>query len=98
MRVTSDAHQELAERRLESLKNLLGTAWRSDPAEVQALIDRLSVETFVDKISKPRRQVYRALIDYMENALEEREDADPEEIRKRAGRQSYLQRLIKGLD
>lgn len=98
MRVTSDAHQELAERRLESLKNLLGTAWRSDPAEVQALIDRLSVETFVDKISKPRRQVYRALIDYMENALEEREDADPEEIRKRAGRQSYIQRLIKGLD
>lgn len=98
MRVTSDAHQELAERRLESLKNLLGTAWRSDPAEVQALIDRLSVETFVDKISKPRRQVYRALIDYMENALEEREDADPEEIRKRAGRQSYLQRLIKRLD
>jgi hypothetical protein len=98
MRVTSNAHQELAERRLESLKNLLGTAWRSDPAEVQALIDRLSVETFVDKISKPRRQVYRALIDYMENALEEREDADPEEIRKRAGRQSYLQRLIKGLD
>ena len=97
MRVTSDAHQELAERRLESLKNLLGTAWRSDPAEVQALIDRLSVETFVDKISKPRRQVYRALIDYMENALEEREDADPEEIRKRAGRQSYIQRLIKGL-
>lgn len=96
--MTSDAHQELAERRLESLKNLLGTAWRSDPAEVQALIDRLSVETFVDKISKPRRQVYRALIDYMENALEEREDADPEEIRKRAGRQSYLQRLIKGLD
>ena len=96
--MTSDAHQELAERRLESLKNLLGTAWRSDPAEVQALIDRLSVETFVDKISKPRRQVYRALIDYMENALEEREDADPEEIRKRAGRQSYIQRLIKGLD
>lgn len=98
MRVTSDAHQEFAERRLESLKNLLGTAWQAEPEEVQALIDRLSVETFVDKISKPRRQVYRALIDYLENALEEREDADPEEIRKRAGRQSYLQRLIKGLD
>lgn len=98
MPVTDDAHQEMAEKRLETIRSLLGAAWRSDPAEVQALIDRLSVETFVDKVSRPRRQVYRALIDYLENALEEREDADPEEIRARAGRQSYLQRLIKGLD
>ncbi len=93
-----DERHALAEKRLENLKVLLGSAWHSDPAEVQALIDRLSVETFVDKVSHPRRQVYRALIDYLENALEEREDADPEKERKRAGRQTYLQRLIRGLD
>lgn len=93
-----DERQALAEKRLDGLKTLLGSAWHADPAEVQALIDRLSVESFIDKVSRPRRQVYRALIDYLENALEEREDADPEKERKRAGRQSYLQRLIKGLD
>ena len=42
MPVTDDAHQEMAEKRLETIKSLLGTAWRSDPAEVQALIDRLT--------------------------------------------------------
>ncbi len=93
-----DERQELAEKKLDAIKALLGSAWHSEPAEIQALIDRLSVETFVDKVSRPRREVYRALIDYMENALEEREDADPEEERKRAGRQTYLQRLIKGLE
>ncbi|MDF1720145.1 MAG: hypothetical protein P1U65_05700 [Minwuia sp.] len=93
-----DERQELAEKRLDTIKSILGSAWRSDPVEVQVLIDRLTVETLVDKISKPRRQVYRALIDYLEDALEEREDADPEEVRQRTGRQSYLQRLIKGLD
>ena len=56
------------------------------------------METLIDRVSRPRRQVYHALIDYLENALEEREDADPEEIRKRAGRQGYLQRLIRGLE
>lgn len=96
--MSDDAHQEMAERRLQTLKSLLGTAWQSDPLEVQALIDRLSVETLIDRVSRPRRQVYHALIDYLENALEEREDADPEEIRKRAGRQGYLQRLIRGLE
>lgn len=93
-----DERQALAEKRLDGLKALLGSAWHSDPAEVQALIDRLAVESLIDKVSRPRRQVYRALIDYLENALEDREDADPEEERKRSGRQSYLQRLIKGLD
>lgn len=96
--MSDDEYQELAEKRLDSVKNLLGSAWRSDPVEVQALIDRLTVETLVDKVSKPRRQVYHALIDYLEDALEEREDADPEEVRQRTGRQSYLQRLLKGLD
>ena len=29
MRVSDDAHQEMAEKRLETIKSLLGTAWRS---------------------------------------------------------------------
>ncbi|WP_417518067.1 hypothetical protein [Minwuia sp.] len=86
--------EDHVEKEFDKLKLLLALAWRENPAFVQALADRLSVESITGDASRPRKRVYRAMVDFLEDALEEREDASLKTERKRAGRRSYLQRLF----
>lgn len=82
----------------QRLKGMLAIGWRKDPTHVQALIDRLTVEGLLESASRPKRRVYQAIAEYLEESLEERQDADPLEERRRAGRRGYLKRLLAGFD
>lgn len=89
-----EALEDKVEEELSRLKRTLSLAWRENPAFVQAFADRLKVENLTSDPTKARRDVYRAVADYFENAIEEREDADRNRERNRSGRRSYLKRLL----
>lgn len=90
--------EDRVEDELGRLKTTLSLAWRENPRFVQAFADRLMVENMTADVARPRRRVYQAIADYLEDAIEEREDADRERERKRDGRRSYIKRLLDGID
>lgn len=90
--------EDKVEDELGRLKMILSLAWRENPRFVQAFADRLMVENMTGDVPKARRRVYQSIADYLEDALEEREDADRERERKRDGRRGYIKRLLDGMD
>ena len=88
--------EDKVEKEFDRLKLFMALAWREHPQFVQMLADRLAVEGLTGDLSRHRRQVYRAIHDYMEDALEERADADLQRERRREGRRGYLRRLFEG--
>ena len=87
------------ERDMELLGKIRGIPWQRNPQTLLALIERLQVKLLVEDLSRRQRQVYRAIIDYFEDVLEERiekdDDVDGEEVRRSA--YTYVRNLLKGL-
>jgi hypothetical protein len=88
--------EDRVEKEFDRLKLFLALAWRENPRFVQALADRIAVEHLTGDAARARRRVYRAMVDYIEDALEEREGASREAERRSEGRKSYLRRLLEG--
>ncbi|WP_416900026.1 MAG: hypothetical protein ACMVY4_10130 [Minwuia sp.] len=86
--------EDKVEKEFDKLKLFLALAWRENPVFVQMMIDRLSVENLTADVTRPRRQIYRTIIDYLEDALEERTDADRKRERGREGRKGYIKRFF----
>lgn len=88
------------EKDLATLANIRNLAWQRSPANLLALIDRLRVKLMIEDISRRQRRVYRAIIDYYEDILEQRikeeKDTDPGKIRRSAT--AYVRDLLKSLD
>ena len=86
------------EEDVRKLKAFLALAWRKDPRYVQAMIDRLTLESLMDNVSRPRRRVYHIIGDYFDHALDDRQDADRASERQSDGRRGYLRRFLAGFD
>lgn len=93
-------NEEQVERDMATLANIRSLAWQRSPTNLLALIDRLRVKLMIEDISRRQRRVYRAIIDYYEDILEERfkkeETADPQKARRSAT--AYVRDLLKSLD
>ena len=93
-------NEEVVEKDLEMLGNIRNIAWQRNPQNLLALIERLQVKLIVEDLSRRQRHVYRAIIDYFEDVLEERiekdEKTDREKVRHTAG--SYVRNFLKSLN
>ncbi len=97
---TDRINLEQVERDLELIADIRRMAWQRSPQNLLALIEGLQVKLLVENISRRQRQVFRAIIDYFEDVLEERiekdEKVDGDEVRRSA--YDYVRNLLKGLD
>ena len=88
------------ERDLELIAQIRRMAWQRNPPTLLALIEGLQVKLLLEDISRRQRQMYRAIIEYYEDVLEERiekdDDVDGDEVRRTAS--SYIRNLLKALD
>ena len=100
MEKTDIIDEAQVERDLATLANIRSIAWQRSPANLLALIDRLRVKLMIEDISRRQRHVYRAIIDYYEDILEERfkqeENVDPQKTRRSAT--AYVRDLLKSFD
>lgn len=92
--------EEQVERDLEMIGQLRGLAWQRSPQNLSALIERLQIKILVEDMTRRQRNVYRSIIDYFEDVLEERieqdDDVDRTEVRRTAT--SYVRNILKSLD
>ena len=92
--------EEQIDRDIEHIRELRDMAWQRSPQNLLALTERLQVILLTEDVPRRRRQVYRALIDYFEDVLEERiekdDDTDGDKVRRTAG--AYLKDILKALD
>lgn len=88
------------ERDLETIGSIRDMAWQRSPETLLALIDRLRVKLIVEDISRRQRHVYRTIIDYFEDVLEERFDKEKNARREPARRtaRAYVRDFLKSLD
>lgn len=84
-------------KQIEKFRNI---AWQRNPQTLLALIERLKVTLLLEKMPRRRRNVYRAIIDYYEDVLEERvdKDDDVEGAQVQHEGASYLRKLLKSLN
>lgn len=84
---------------LELIERLARLPWQRDVHNVEALIERLRVETIIQKHRGSLKRYHRAIIDRLEDVLEERyekEDTDRNSTRKAV--LGYIRSLWEGLD
>ena len=92
--------EEQIESDLELIGRIRDIAWQRNPKTLLALIERLQVYLLVEDISRRHRRVYRAIIDYFEDILEDRiekdENVDRDLVRRSVN--DYIRDLLKSLD
>lgn len=92
--------EKQVDRDVAQIATIRDMAWQRSPENLLALSERLQVILLTEDVPRRRRQVYRALIDYFEDVLEERiekdDDTDAKKVRRTAG--AYLKNILKSLD
>lgn len=92
--------EKQVDRDVAQIATIRDMAWQRSPENLLALSERLQVILLTEDVPRRRRQVYRALIDYFEDVLEERiekdDDTDATKVRRTAG--AYLKNILKSLD
>ena len=92
--------EKQVDRDIAQIAAIRDMAWQRSPENLLALSERLQVILLTEDVPRRRRQVYRALIDYFEDVLEERiekdDDTDAQKVRRTAG--AYLRNILKSLD
>ena len=87
-------------RDVEDIAKIRKMAWQRSPANLLALTERLQVILLTEDVPRRRRRVYRSIIDYFEDVLEERiakdDETDGEQVRRSAG--AYLREILKTLE
>jgi cytochrome P450 len=93
-------NEKQVDQDIEQIRKIREMAWHRSPENLLALSERLQVILLTEDVPRRRRQVYRALIDYFEDVLEERiekdDDTDAIKVRRTAG--AYLRGILKTLD
>jgi len=82
-------NEQQVEQDFELLKRFTRCAWQRKLPNVEALIDRIRVELLVAELTKRRRALYRAAVDFLEDAVEERYEKENKD--RREARQSPQQ-------
>jgi dGTP triphosphohydrolase len=70
--MAAKVNEQNVERDFELLKRFTQCAWQRDLAHVEALIDRIRVEMMIEPLTRRRKAYYRAVIDFLEDVVEER--------------------------
>lgn len=88
------------ERDLKTLSAIRDIAWQRSPETLLGLIDRIRVKLIVDDIPRRQRRVYRTIIDYFEDVLDERFDKETHTRREPARRtaRAYVRDFLKSLE
>ena len=97
---TDRVNEQQVEADLEAIGKIRNIAWQRSPQTLLAISERLQVKLIVEDLPRRQRQVYRAIIDYFEDVLEQRveqdEATDRAEVRRTAG--AYVRDFLKSLD
>lgn len=92
--------EQQVEDDLEQIAKIRSIAWQRKPENLLALIEAIQVKLLMEDISRRQRQVYRTIIDYFEDVLEERIEKDDNtklsEVRESVS--GYIRNVLKSLD
>ena len=88
------------DRDFHAISEIRRIAWQRDPVDVIALIERLRVHLMIEDMPRRRRRMYRALIDYFEDVMEDRFEKEGHADRRtaRCSALEYVRDIIKGID
>jgi hypothetical protein len=88
------------DRDFAAIDEIRWIAWQRNPQDVAALCDRLRVMLMTTDLPKRRRRLYRALIDYYDEVLDERLDAEgmPSRGDLRQSALNYVRDILKSSD
>lgn len=86
------------DRDFASIGEIRRIAWQRSPQDVMALADRLRVTLMTETMPRRRRRLYRALIDYFEDVLDDRFEAEADSDRGTARRSAleYVRDMLRG--
>jgi len=92
--------EQQVEDDLEQIAKIRSIAWQRKPENLLALIEAIQLKLLMEDISRRQRQVYRTIIDYFEDVLEERIEKDDNtklsEVRESVS--GYIRNVLKSLD
>jgi hypothetical protein len=92
--------EQQVEDDLEQIAKIRSIAWQRKPENLLALIEAIQIKLLMEDISRRQRQVYRTIIDYFEDVLEERIEKDDNtklsEVRESVS--GYIRNVLKSLD
>ncbi len=96
----ANINENQVEQDLDQIAKIREIAWQRSPENLLALKERLQVKLLTDDIPRRRRRVYRSIIDYFEEVLEERiaKDNSTDRAKVRRTGASYLRDFLKTLD
>lgn len=88
-------NEEQVEQDFELLNRFTRSAWQRPLPHVEALINRIRVELMVAELTRRRKALYRAAVDFLEDAVEERYENEQKD-RKQARRsvRDYVKALL----
>lgn len=90
--------EERVDRRFGYLRSFLDSAWNSDLAEAEALIERIRVELMLAECDHASKAFYRAAVHCLEDVVERRHrDEDKDRLGTRRAVADYLRILMEGL-
>jgi hypothetical protein len=91
--------EQQVEDDLEQIAKIRSIAWQRKPENLLALIEAIQLKLLMEDISRRQRQVYRTIIDYFEDVLEERIEKDDNtklsEVRESVS--GYIRNVLKSL-
>ncbi len=91
--------EERADAIRDDLRRTLASAATEPILVLRELIDRLAVDIIVERPNRSLRQVYRVLIDYLEDVADDRTAAADQHRHPNDSRiQRYLSDLFKGFE
>lgn len=92
--------EDQVQRDFDTISEIRRIAWQRKPEDVMALADRLRVVLMTEILPRRRRRLYRALIDYFDDVLDDRFEAEAGADRHTARRSAleYVRDMLRGTE
>ncbi|MEQ9639779.1 MAG: hypothetical protein RIM84_07095 [Alphaproteobacteria bacterium] len=94
-RSKAEIDDQKVEKVFENIRRSINEGMRLDAPQMRGLVERLRVDLMLSQYSRRKKGVYRALVDLLEDELENKAD-DSQDLSNQAVQ--YIKRLIGGLD
>jgi len=97
--MTMDLDEPHIEKQFKQLKHFADGVWHTDLTNVEAIVERIRLELIIEQVRNPRKTFYRAVIDYLEDVVDERykkENKNPEASRRSV--REYIKSFLDGTD
>ena len=90
--------EERVDRRLGYLRSFMQSAWSAELTETEALLERIRVELMLGSLEPGAKQLYRAAVHYLEEAVERRHEKEGKDrLSTRQVVAEYMKLLLEGL-